>query len=313
MTSASAFAPASVSNVACGFDILGFAVEGPGDLVTATAVDRPGVTIESNDGDDGRLPKEPALNTAGIAAQAVLEQVREKAPGVTLHIDKQMPLSSGLGSSAASAVAAAVATNAALEGGLTQEEIFLCALKGETFASGTVHGDNVAPSFYGRLVLVRSTEPPDIIRLPVPKGLSCAVLRPRIEVRTPESRALLGEAIALPSAVRQWANVAGLIAALYREDFDLLERSLVDVIAEPVRGPGIPGFFEVKEAALESGALGCSLSGSGPAIFALCRTPEEAEVTARAMQESFQLHVGIDSQTFTTPVGAEGARIIPSA
>ena len=109
----------------------------------------------------------------------------------------------------------------------------------------------------------------------------------------------------------QWANVAGLIAALYREDFDLLERSLVDVIAEPVRGPGIPGFFDVKQAARESGALGCSLSGSGPAIFALCRTPEDAETTARAMQESFQLHVGIDSQTFTTPVGAEGARIVP--
>ena len=311
MKTATAFAPASVSNVTCGFDILGFGVEGLGDQVEAEATDRPGVVIDSITGDDGRLPHEPALNTASIAAQAVVDKLGGER-GLRLRIEKRMPLSSGLGSSAASAVAAAVAANAALDGELSDDDLVLCAMEGETFASGTPHGDNVGPSYYGSLVLVRSVVPPDIVRLPVPEGLSCAVLRPRIEVRTPESRALLGDSIPLKSAVRQWANVAGLVAALYREDFELLQRSLEDFVAEPVRGPGIPGFVDVKRAALDAGALGCSLSGSGPSIFALCRDAELAAVVAGAMQESFQTHVGIDSQTLLSPVGTQGARVIPS-
>ena len=310
MSAIHAFAPASVSNVTCGFDILGFALQGLGDVVSVTTTSQPGVVIESVRGDDGRLPHDSGLNTAGIAAQAVLERLDEKERGLALSIDKRMPLSSGLGSSAASSVAAAVAANRALDGELSRDELLLCAVEGETAASGAVHADNVAPCLMGGLVLVRSVSPPDVVALPIPDGFSCAILRPGIEIRTHESRALLGDSIPLRDAVTQWGNVAGVIAALYREDWELLRRSLVDVVAEPIRAAGIAGFDAVKTAALESGALGCGLSGSGPAIFALCREPRLAEEAAAAMEQAYERHVGLDSERYVSPVGARGARIV---
>jgi len=310
MTAVRAFAPASVSNVTCGFDILGFGVESLGDVVEAETTNDPGVIITDIRGDRGRLPHDPHLNTASIAAQAVLDRLEITDRGLAIAIDKRMPLSRGLGSSAASAVAATVAADAVLDGGLSTDELLLCAIEGERAASGSVHADNVAPSLWGSLVLVRSAIPPDIIELPVPGELSCALLQPRIEVRTHESRTLLGDTLPLSSAVTQWANVAGLIAALYREDWDLLQRSLVDVVAEPKRAPAIPGFERVKAAALESGALGCGLSGSGPAIFALCRTLAGARATSLAMHETFRDEIGIESQHFATRVGTAAAHVL---
>ena len=313
MSEVRVFAPASVSNVACGFDILGFALETLGDVVAVRVADEPGVVVESITGDDGRLPHLARLNTASIAAQAVLDRLHENGRGLALSIDKRMPISSGLGSSAASSVAAAVGADAALGGGLGRDDLLLCALEGERAASGAVHADNVAPCMLGGLVLVRSAQPPDLVPLPVPGDLSCAILLPRIELRTHEARVLLGDSIPLGTAVEQWGNVAGLIASLYEEDWGLLQRSLVDVVAEPIRSPLVPGFEAVKSAGMEAGALGCSLSGSGPAIFALCRDRERAEAASDAMHRTFEEVVGSDSQRFVSKVGAAGARILADA
>ncbi len=310
MSTIRVFAPASVSNVTCGFDILGFALEDLGDEVTARVVEEPGVVVESISGDDGRLPRDARLNTASIAAQAVVDRLSQEGCGLAISIAKNMPISSGLGSSAASAVAATLAADAALGGSLDREDLLLCALEGERAASGAIHADNVAPSMLGGLVLVRSAQPPDLVSLPIPEGLSCALLLPRIEIRTHEARALLGDSIPLETAVKQWGNVAGLIAGLYEGDWGLLRRSLVDVVAEPVRAPLVPGFEGVKTAAIEAGALGCSLSGSGPAIFALCQGRELAESVSEAMHRTFEEQVGIDSTSLVSAVGAPGARIV---
>ncbi|HVR30629.1 MAG TPA: homoserine kinase [Thermoanaerobaculia bacterium] len=311
--SATAFAPATVSNVACGFDVLGFAVAALGDQVTATVTDRPGISIRILDGAESSIPLEPRSNTAGVAAATLLEGAgdRVRGRGLELAIRKGIPPGSGLGSSAASAVAAVVAGNAALGLGIDAPRLLAFALEGERIASGGVlHGDNVAPCLFGGLVVVRSLDPLDVVPIPVPKGLCCALVRPHIEIRTSESRALLGSTIPLSTAVVQWANVAGLVAGLFRGDWDLISRSLGDVVAEPVRGPQVPAFREMKQAALDGGALGSSLSGSGPTVFALCRGAETAERVASAMQRALLAHAGIAGDCYVSAVGGEGARLV---
>lgn len=317
-----AFAPASVSNIACGFDILGFALQsesegelGPGDIVTArdrepTAGGRCPVRIAAIDGDEGRLPLEAERNTAAVAAKALIDG---KAPGATvdLEIEKRMPLESGLGSSAASAVAAVVAVDALLRLKLPAAALLRYALAGEILASGGPHADNLAPSLLGGLVLVRSLDPePDVIDLPVPEGLTCALVRPHAEVNTKESRARLDRHLPLERAVTQWGNAAALVSALYRSDLELLSRALVDVVAEPVRAPGVPGFHAAKAAAIEAGALGCSLSGSGPALFALCDGRDGARQVAAAMAGAFDSSAGLNCDRLVAPLPAPGARVI---
>lgn len=316
-----AFAPASVSNIACGFDILGFALQsenartsGPGDMVTATErEDGKGccpVRITAIAGDDGRLPLEPQRNTAAVAAAALIEAEAPDAM-VDLKIEKRMPLESGLGSSAASAVAAVVAVDALLGLDLPPTALLRHALAGEILASGGAHADNLAPSLLGGMVLVRALDPkPDVVALPVPEGLTCALARPHILVNTCESRARLGRRLPLGRAVTQWGNVAALVASLYRNDLDLLSRSLVDVVAEPVRGPDVPGFFEAKRAALEAGALGCSLSGSGSALFALCDDMCRGRKAAAAMATAIESAAGVDCDRLVSPLPAPGARLI---
>ena len=314
--SATAFAPATVSNVACGFDVLGFAVASVGDRVTATVTDRPGVTIADLEGADGSIPLEAWRNTAGVAATTLLEGAAGQGlgRGLVLSIRKGIPPGSGLGSSAASAVAAVVAADAALGLGSDPSRLLACALEGERIASGGVlHADNVAPCLFGGFVAVRSLDPFDIVPIPVPDGLCCALVRPHVEIKTSESRALLGNAIPLATAVRQWANVAGLVAGLFRSDWDLVSRSLEDVVAEPVRGRQVPAFREMKQAALEAGALGCSLSGSGPTVFALCRGEESAERVARAMQLALTSHAGIAGDRYVSAVGGAGASLVDDA
>ena len=319
-----AFAPASVSNIACGFDILGFALRsesegdlGPGDIVTAGegepvagAGGRCPVRIAAIAGDEGRLPLEAERNTAAVAAKALIDG---EAPGATvdLEIEKRMPLESGLGSSAASAVAAVVAVDALLGLELPAASLLRYALAGEVLASGGPHADNLAPSLLGGLVLVRSLDPePDVIDLPVPEGLTCALVRPHAEVNTKESRARLDRHLPLERAVTQWGNAAALVSALYRSDLELLSRALVDVVAEPVRAPGVPGFHAAKAAAIEAGALGCSLSGSGPALFALCDGRDGARQVAAAMAGAFDSSAGLNCDRFVAPLPAPGARVI---
>ena len=304
-----AFAPGSVSNLACGFDVLGFAIEQPGDEVVVRERSEPGVELLELSGDDGRLPRDAARNTAGVAVSRLLREAG-CGRGVGLSLHKNMPLSSGLGSSAASGVAAVYATNHLFGLGASREEMLRCAMAAEEVACGSAHADNATPSLLGGLVLIRSSDPLDVVELPVPEGLSCAIVRPHIEVETRASRSLLGESVPLRAAVTQWGNLAALVAGLFRSDLELIGRSLVDVIAEPKRAVLVPGFDAVRRAALDRGALGCSLSGSGPSIFALCASRSVAESAVAAMQAAFVASHGLASDRFVSTVGAEGARLI---
>jgi homoserine kinase len=308
MTSVTAFAPGTVSNVACGFDVLGFALDEPGDEVTATLASG-GVSIAAIDGDGGRLPREAARNTAGVAVLALLARLDERR-GVSLTIRKGLPLSSGLGGSAASAAAAVTAVNALLGAHATRDVLIQCALEGERLGAGSAHADNIAPAICGGFVLVRRANPPDIVTLPVPPGLTAVVVHPELEIETARARALLGNTVPLDDAVKQWANLGALVHALHTGDFDLLSRSLEDTIAEPRRAPLVPGLGVIKRAAAEAGALGCSLSGSGPSIFALCRGDRIAAQVAEAMTAAVRIHIGGTPETYVSRISGQGARIL---
>lgn len=305
-----AFAPATVSNLACGFDCLGFAVEGPGDEVIAERRLEPGVEIAEITGDAGRLPLETSRNTAGVAVRELLDVAGlTETVGVRLRVYKRMPLSSGLGSSAASAVAAVAAAAELLELDVSREERLRCALEGERAACGAIHPDNATPCAYGGLVLIRSIEPLDVVELPVPENLVCALVRPHVAVETRAARLALGTTVPLPAAVRQWANLGALVAGLYRGDLELVGRSLEDHVAEPLRAHLVPGFREAQAAARSAGALGCSLSGSGPTIFALVEGRERAETVADAMAAAIQ-EAGHESDRLVSPVGTRGVHLL---
>lgn len=305
-----AFAPATVSNVAAGFDVLGFALDEPGDVVAAALRDEPGVVILDIHGDGGRLPRETARNTAGTAVEALLAMLGT-GRGIGLTIHKGLPLASGVGSSGASAVAAVVAVNELLGRPASLDLVFRAAMAGERAGCGAAHPDNVAPALFGGFVLARSADPPDIVRLPVPPGLSCAVLHPHLEVQTGAARALLGDTLSLQTAVRQWANLGALVSALHTGDLALLSRSLVDHVAEPRRAALVPGFVPVQSAAVAAGALGCSLSGSGPSMFALARSLDEARTVGAAMASAFRASGGgVAADLWVSPVGTTGARVL---
>jgi homoserine kinase len=308
MTSVTAFAPATVSNVACGFDVLGFALDEPGDEVTATLAPA-GVQIAAIEGDGGRLPREAARNTAGVAALALLTKLGDPR-GVSLTIRKGLPLSSGLGGSAASAAAAVVAVNALLGANASRDTLIQCALEGERLGAGSAHADNIAPAICGGFVLVRRASPPDIVTLPVPAGLTAVVVHPDLEIETARARALLGDTVPLCDAVRQWANLGAFVHAMHTADFDLLSRSLEDTIAEPRRAPLVPGLALIKRAAAEAGALGCSLSGSGPSLFALCRGDEPAGRVADAMTRAVRTHIGGEPEVYISRITGQGARVL---
>jgi homoserine kinase len=304
-----AFAPATVSNVACGFDVLGFALDGPGDVVTAEMSPTPGVEITAIDGDGGKLPREAGRNTAGAAVQALLARL-ETTRGIRLRIAKGLPLASGIGSSGASAVAAVIAVNELLGRPAPLDVLLECAMAGEVAGCGSAHADNVAPALYGGFTLVRTAHPVDVVRLPVPDGLACAVLHPHFEVQTGPARALLGDVVPLRDAVRQWGNVGALVAALFLDDRALLARALEDHIVEPKRAHLVPGFAAVKQAAIAAGALGASLSGSGPSIFALCPSMERASQIGAAMRSAFAAASAVEADVWSSPVGRQGARVV---
>jgi homoserine kinase len=307
--SVTAFAPATVSNVGCGFDVLGFALHEPGDEVTARITPGPGVRIDDIVGDGGRLPRDAGKNTAGVAAQALLARVGERR-GVALTIRKGLPLSSGLGGSAASAVAAAVAVDGLLGARVSAEVLMACAFEGERVGAGSAHGDNIGPGVFGGLVLVRVANPPDVVRLPVPHGLTAVVVHPELEIETARARALLGDQVPLAAAIQQWANLGAFVHALHRGDLALLSRALHDTIAEPRRAVLVPGLDAIKTAAVAAGALGCSLSGSGPSIFALCGDRAVANRVADAMTAAVVSHIGGAPQTYVSAIAPHGARVV---
>lgn len=302
------FAPATVANVACGFDILGFAVENPGDEVILKRKSAPGIKISKITGDDGRLSKEPGKNTVGVAIAKYLKHINYKQ-GLEISLNKKMPLGSGLGSSAASAVAGVFAVNQLLGMPMTQEELLPFAMEGERMACGSAHADNVAPSLLGGFVLVRSYDPLDIVRIPTPKSLYCTIIHPQIEVQTKDARDILKKQILLKDAVTQWGNVAGLIAGLMKSDYDLIGRSMHDVIVEPIRSILIPGFEEVKSNAKEAGALGCGISGSGPSIFALSRDNATAKAVGMNMKKVFD-GLKIGSEVYVSKINNSGPQVL---
>lgn len=309
MNSIRVFAPATVANVACGFDIFGFAVDSPGDVVELTRRDTPGVVITDIIGDEGRLPREAVRNTAGISIQRYLQHIDRTDVGVDVLLTKQMPLGSGLGSSAASAVAGVFAINELLGRPLQTIDLLPFAIEGERIACGSAHADNVGPSLLGGFVVVRSYNPLDVIKLDTPAGMHATLVHPDIEVNTKDARFILKNEVSLKNAIIQMGNVAGLVAGLMKPDYDLISRSMVDVIIEPVRAILIPQFGEVKQAALDNGALGCSISGSGPSMFALCRDAATARRVGQAMQEAF-LAVGITSEVYVSEINRQGPRVI---
>jgi len=305
-----AFAPGSIGNLACGFDVMGLALQGPGDEVVATRVPGSGIRIIAIHGDDGRLSSVAGENAAGAAAQAVLDEVGIDV-GVELELWKGLPLSAGMGGSAASAVAAAVAVDGLLGSRLPKDILLHCALAGEAVAAGEGHTDNAAPSLLGGLVLVPAWEPLTTIELEVPRELVAVHVHPHIEIETQAARRVLGEKVRLEDAVAQWGNTAALVAGLFRQDWDLIARAVEDRIAEPVRSAAVPGFNEVRTAALNSGALASSLSGSGPSLFALCRGRERAEVVGERMVRAFQEAAGLEADLLISGARAPGARLLP--
>ncbi|MBB3701015.1 homoserine kinase [Flammeovirga yaeyamensis] len=309
MKEVKAFAPATVANVACGFDILGFAVDSPGDEIEMKLVDKPGIVIKDITGDEGRLSRNPRENTATVSVYQFLEKIGAEKAGIEVTLHKKMPFGSGLGSSSASTVAGAFAVNALFDNPLSMEELLPFAMEGERVACGAAHADNVAPALYGGFVLVRSYDPLDVVRLNVPEELCCAVVHPHIEVSTKDARNILRGEVPLADAVRQWGNVGGLIAGLEQENYDLIGRSLQDVVVEPIRSMLIPGFDEVKRAAVYAGSMGTAISGSGPSVFSLCKGMEKAERIANAKVEAFKA-IGIDSDKFVSKVNKEGPKII---
>ncbi len=303
------FAPASVANVACGYDILGFALEQPGDEIIAHFSDTPGLKITKITGAQNRLPYDVEKNTAGVAAQRLLEHLKEDKLGIELEIRKKMPFGSGLGSSAASAVAGVMAINELLKRPLTKRELLPFAVLGEQIADGAYHADNVAPSLIGGMVLIRDNPTLDVHRLFVPKGLYATVIYPHIQILTKDARSVLSEQIKLNQCIQQAGNLGALIVGLYNSDISLIGRALQDVVIEPQRAQLIPHFYEVKEAALTAGALGCSISGAGPSIFALSANSFIAENVGAAMQQIFT-DAGIQNELFQSPINQEGAILL---
>jgi homoserine kinase len=302
------FAPATVANVAAAFDILGFAVSEPGDVVEAWISGRPGVRLAEITGDGGVLPREPERNTATAVVKALLDHTRSEV-GIEIRLEKGLPLCSGLGSSAASSAAAVLAVNRLLGEPLKRQELLPFVIATEAVACGTAHADNAAPCLLGGFTLVRSTDRLDVVSLPVPDELGCVLVHPHCEVRTEDARRVLQTRVTLSKAVEQWGNVAGLVVGLCTGDFDLVRRSLNDVVIEPTRSLLIPGFARVKEAAIDAGALGCSISGSGPTVFALCRGAAVAKHVGEAMAAAFG-DAGLGSDIFVTGIDPEGARIL---
>ncbi len=305
---ATAFAPASVGNVGVGFDLLGHAIDGPGDTVTARRIAQSGVRIAAINGLVRDLPLDSERNTAGRAVIALLED-QQPGFGVELVIDKGIPLSSGLGGSAASAVAALVASNALLPEPLTHEALYPFALAGEAIASGAMHGDNVGPQLLGGLVLATTNR---LVRIPVPDTLVAVVVHPDWQVETRRARESLTDPFDITTIVGQNSHLAQFLAGCYSADIELIQAGLVDVLVEPRRAHLIPAFAEVKQAAMAHGALGSSISGAGPSVFGWFRDPGQANQAAHAMRQAFA-KAGLETRSWTSPVNAQGARLAKAA
>lgn len=303
------FAPATVANVVCGFDVLGFAVNEPGDEVIMRITDKPGIFLLKITGDEGRLPLNPEKNTVSAIAKQYLEHIGRPEVGIEIELHKKMPIGSGLGSSSASTVAGLFAINALLDSPLTHKELVPFAMKGEELACGYGHADNVAPALMGGFVLIRSYNPLDIISLPFPQDLHAAIVYPEVDVPTKDARQMIRSKVYLKDAVTQWGNVAGLVSGLFMNDYELIGRSMTDVLVEPTRAILIPDFDKLRALAMEAGAIGFGISGSGPSVFALTRSKEVAQQITQKLQHHLK-NISINSLAFVSEVNKKGPVIL---
>jgi homoserine kinase len=304
-----AVAPATVANLCCGFDILGVALQQPSDEVIVSLTDVAGVRLTAIFGDGGRLPKEVNRNTSTVAIQSYLQAIGKTDVGADIVLHKNLPLGSGMGSSAASAVAGLVAINQLLGSPLSKLELLPHAMEAERIACGSAHADNVAPSLMGGFVLVRDYHPLDVIQIPTQLNLHIGLVHPQIEVKTEDSRKVLKQTVSLSDAITQNGNVAGLILGLTTNNEKLVSRSLKDVFAEPYRADFIPGFEKAKRAAVDAGALGFGISGSGPTLFALAMSEAVATAAVRAIQIVFQ-EFQLSSDSFVSKVNSQGGYVV---
>jgi homoserine kinase len=300
------FCPATIANLSCGFDVLGLCLATQGDEMIVRKSDMKGVRITKIVGAD--LPLETENNVAGVAALAMLEEVKTEF-GFEIEIYKNIKAGSGIGSSAASSAGAVFGINELLGRPFSRTELVKFAMQGEKLASGNAHADNVAPALLGGFTLVRSSNPLDIIKIESPSELYATVVHPQIELKTSDARSVLKQTVSLKSAITQWGNVGGLVAGLYTKDYELIGRSLHDEIIEPIRSMLIPGFDLIKQTAYENGALGSGISGSGPSIFALSKGKENADKIAKAMSAVYE-EMGLPYEIHVSQVNDEGMKII---
>jgi homoserine kinase len=303
------FAPATVANVVCGYDVLGFAVNAPGDEVVMRLTETTGITISKITGDDGKLPLNPEKNTVSASVQHYLNHIGKPDLGVDIELHKKMPIGSGLGSSSASTVAGLFAINSLFDNLLTNKELVPFAMKGEELACGYGHADNVAPALMGGFVLIRSYDPLDIISLPFPEDMHAAIVYPEVDVPTKDARQMIRSKVLLKDAVTQWGNVAGLVSGLFLKDYDLIGRSMTDVLVEPTRAILIPDFYVMRQLALNSGAVGFGISGSGPSVFALTKDAETANIITEKLQNHLK-GLAINSLSYVSEVNKKGPVIL---
>lgn len=295
-------APATIANLVCGFDILGLAINSPQDEMELSLSNEPGIRIKHIDGYN--LPTEPAKNVAGAALIALMEEYEDKTIGFDLTINKIIKPGSGLGSSAASSAGAVVGANKLLNNHFSKPDLVRFAMNGEKVASGVKHADNITPCIYGGVTLIRSIFPLDIIELSAPP-MYVTVVHPQIEVKTSDARQILRKEVQLKDAIKQWGNIAGLVAGFLKNDYELIGRSLEDVIIEPIRSILIPGFDDIKRLCKEAGALGGGISGSGPSVFMLSKEEHTAKAVEQIMKEVYDT-IGVDYHTHVTTVNNKG-------
>jgi homoserine kinase len=302
------YAPASISNLGSGFDVLGLAIDRPGDFVTAERGDEPGIEFML-DSTDANLPVNKNENVAVHVASLMLDDL-QPGFGVRITLHKRMPVGSGLGSSAASSVAAVYAVNALLPRPMKKERLLEYALEGERKVTGITHADNVAPSLFGGACLIRSYSPLDVVPIPVRNSIVWTVVHPKCVVKTRDARSILPQMLSLSTAVAQWGNVGGMSVALTAGDAKLAGKCTEDIVAEPVRAQLVPGFREVKDAALNAGACGCTLSGSGPSMFAIASSVAAARRIGRAMVDAFRKTAGVSCDMYISRINMRGAEIV---
>lgn len=300
------YAPATVANVAIGYDILGFAIDRPGDEILARKGSKPGLVIANIHGDSHKLPRDPEKNTATKGALAMLKDLGEEEAPIELELFKKMPFGSGMGSSAASAAAGVMAVNELLGCPLEKRELAKYAVIGESAADGAIHGDNVIPSLLGGIILIRDNAKFEFMKLPVPSGLSVFVIYPEIEILTKDARAVLSDEVSLTKMIAQTGNIASFVASLYTSDLELMKNSLEDHVIEPQRAQLIPHFYKLQEIALSKGAMNYTISGAGPSMFGFALNTLIAENVSEAIRQ-YLFDQKIRSHSYISPINVTGA------